>query len=136
MEEASHAGSELQLSITHGVNVVGDKLRLEEAIGNIVSNAVKFGGGQPVGIELESRKSTATLAIHDCGIGIPPEELAHVFGRFERSSNSRNYGGLGLGLYIASEIIRQHGGTIRAENRPTGGTSFTIELPRTKILPE
>jgi PAS domain S-box-containing protein len=130
LEQASTAGSELRLSIAPGILVQADKLRLEEPISNVIANAIKFGGGHPIEIELTSRDETAILSVHDRGIGIPPEDLSRIFGRFERTANSQQYGGLGLGLYIASQIVEQHSGSIRAENRPNGGASIIIELPQ------
>jgi signal transduction histidine kinase len=67
------------------------------------------------------------VVVQDRGIGIPAEDLSRIFGRFERTAISRNYGG--LGLYIARQIIEQHGGSIRAESRSHGGARFVIELP-------
>jgi PAS domain S-box-containing protein len=130
LEQASNAGSEFRLSIARGIGVRADKFRLEEAISNVVSNAIKFGAGRPIDIEVKSRDATAILTVQDRGIGIPSQDLSRIFGRFEQTTTSRNYGGLGLGLYIANQIVDQHGGTIRAENRPQGGASIFIEIPR------
>ncbi len=129
-EQASTAGSELRLSVSGGIGARADKFRLEEALSNVVSNAIKYGSGRPIDIQLKSRDAKAIMTVQDRGIGIPEEDLSRIFGRFERTAVSRNYGGLGLGLYIASQIVEQHGGTIKAENRSNGGTSFVIEIPR------
>ncbi|MFZ1889370.1 MAG: PAS domain-containing sensor histidine kinase [Candidatus Binataceae bacterium] len=129
-EQASEAGSELRMDLGSGIIAESDKFRLDEALSNVVSNAIKYGAGRPVDIQLQTTDTQATLLVQDRGIGIPPADLARVFGRFERTTLSRNYGGLGLGLYIASQIIEQHRGSIRAENRVNGGTRFVIELPR------
>ena len=129
-EQASTAGSELRLSVSAGISARADKFRLEEALSNVISNAIKYGSGRPIDIQLKTRDAKAILTVQDRGIGIPAEDLSRIFGRFERATVSRNYGGLGLGLYIASQIVEQHGGTIRAENRSSGGTSFVIEMPR------
>jgi signal transduction histidine kinase len=107
-----------------------DKFRLDEALSNVVSNAIKYGAGRPVEIRLEANHAKATLVVQDRGIGIPAEDLPRIFGRFERTAISKNYGGLGLGLYIADQIIEQHHGSIKAESSPKGGTRFVIELPR------
>ncbi|MFZ0660617.1 MAG: PAS domain-containing sensor histidine kinase [Candidatus Binataceae bacterium] len=129
-EQASNAGSELRMAVATGIFADADKFRLDEAISNVVSNAIKYGAGRPIEIQLESKEAKAVLIVQDRGIGIPPADLSRIFGRFERTAISRNYGGLGLGLYIASQIIAQHSGSIRAENRTSGGTRFVIELPR------
>jgi signal transduction histidine kinase len=129
-EQASTVGSELRLSVGVGISLRADKFRLEEALSNVVSNAIKYGSGRPIDIQLKTKDANAILAVQDRGIGIPAGDLSRIFGRFERTALSRNYGGLGLGLYIASQIVEQHGGSIKAENRSGGGTSFIIELPR------
>jgi PAS domain S-box-containing protein len=130
LEHASSAGSELRLSVTHGIVIEADKLRLEEAISNVIGNAVKFGAGKPIEIELTTGDQNAIVSVRDRGIGIPPDDLSRIFGRFERTAKSQPYGGLGLGLYIASQIVEQHKGLIKAENRPNGGATIVIELPR------
>lgn len=129
-EQASNADSEIRMTIGNGIIALADKFRLDEALSNIVSNAIKYGAGRPIDIQLETRDAKAVLVVQDRGIGIPAEDLSRIFGRFERTSVSRNYGGLGLGLYIASQIVDQHKGSIKAENRTGGGTRFVIELPR------
>jgi len=96
----------------------------------VIANAVKFGAGKPIEIELTTTDQNATVSVRDRGFGIPPEDLSRIFGRFERTAKSQLYGGLGLGLYIASQIVEQHKGLIKAENRRNGGASIVIELPR------
>jgi len=129
-EQASSADCELRLSVSSGISAQADKFRLDEAVSNVVSNAIKYGAGHPVEIQLKTKGAKAILTVQDRGIGIPVQDLSRIFGRFERTAISRNYGGLGLGLYIASQVVGQHGGSIKAENRSNGGTSFVIELPR------
>ncbi len=128
-EDASNSKCELKVSAKRGIATQVDKFRLDEAIGNIVSNAIKYGAGKPIDVELEARDGKATLVVQDRGIGIPVEDFSRIFGRFERTIVSRNYGGLGLGLYIAKQIIEQHGGSIRAESRSGGGARIVVELP-------
>jgi signal transduction histidine kinase len=70
------------------------------------------------------------LTVRDAGIGITSAEQARIFGRFERAVPSRNYGGLGLGLYIVQQIVAAHGGTVRVESEPGQGAAFLVELPR------
>jgi PAS domain S-box-containing protein len=128
-EDASNARCELRLKITDGINLPLDRFRLDEAIGNVISNAIKYGAGRPIEVELRTDDSKATLVVQDRGIGIPVEDLSRIFGRFERTTISRNYGGLGLGLYIANQVIEQHDGSIRAESRSGGGARIVIDLP-------
>jgi PAS domain S-box-containing protein len=128
-EVAMNAKCELHLSVASGFKTQLDKFRLDEAIGNVISNAIKYGAGKPVSVELRVKDGKAALVVQDRGIGIPAEDLTRVFGRFERTSKSHNYGGLGLGLYIAKQVIEQHDGSIRAESRSGGGARIVIELP-------
>ncbi len=131
-EDASNAKCELRLSVASGISTQLDKFRLDEAIGNVISNAIKYGAGKPVEVELKAKDGKATLVVQDRGIGIPVEDLSRIFGRFERTTISHNYGGLGLGLYIAKQVIEQHDGSIRAESRSGGGARIVIELPLVK----
>jgi signal transduction histidine kinase len=107
-----------------------DRLRLEQVVANLLSNAAKFGQGKPVQIAVEQTADTARLVVEDHGIGIPPEYRSHIFERFERAVSPRQYGGLGLGLYIVRAIVEAMGGTVRAQSTVGAGASFVVELPR------
>jgi PAS domain S-box-containing protein len=128
-EEASNAACELRRTLSSGIVGQWDKFRLDEALSNVLSNAIKYGAGHPIDIQLQARDEKAVLVVEDRGIGIAPDDLCRIFGRFERTIASKNYGGLGLGLYITRQIIEQQGGSIRAEKRSHGGARFVIELP-------
>ncbi len=106
-----------------------DRLRLEQVVANLLSNAAKFGQGKPVMIAVEKTADTARLVVEDHGIGIPPEHLSQIFERFERAVSSREYGGLGLGLYIVRAIVEAMGGTVRVESTVGAGATFVVELP-------
>ena len=115
--------------------VSGDPARLQQVVWNLLSNAIKFTpkGGR-VQVVLERVNSHLELTVSDTGIGIPPEYLAHVFERFSQkdSSASRTYGGLGLGLAIAKQLVELHGGTLRAKSAGEGrGATFIVDLPLT-----
>jgi signal transduction histidine kinase len=111
--------------------VVGcwDALRLDQVVATLVSNAVRYGEGKPVRVTVEHEGARARLTVRDEGIGIAPERLPALFARFERAGAPRTYGGLGLGLYVAHAIVRQHGGTMRVQSRPGDGSTFVVELP-------
>ena len=106
-----------------------DKTRLEQIIGNLLSNAIKYGAGKPIDVTVARTGTHATVSIQDRGIGIAPEHLVRIFDRFERAASIRSYGGLGLGLYVAREIITAHGGTLRVESSPGEGSTFVVSLP-------
>jgi signal transduction histidine kinase len=107
-----------------------DKMRLDQVITNLLSNAIKYGQKKPIDIEVRSDESTATVTVQDHGIGIAPEDQARIFDRFERAVSSRNYGGLGLGLWIVKQIVDGLEGTIKVASEVGRGSSFKIVLPR------
>jgi PAS domain S-box-containing protein len=115
--------------------VTGDPARLQQVVTNLLSNAVKFTppGGR-VDVRLEQLDGRARIVVRDTGIGISPEALPHVFERFHQanSSNTREHGGLGLGLAIVRHLVESHGGSVYAESPGEGlGAVFTVELPLT-----
>ncbi|MEI7713029.1 MAG: ATP-binding protein [Rhodospirillales bacterium] len=105
-------------------------LAMKRALTNLVSNAIAYGGAARVRLVTDAA-GTATIAIEDDGPGIPPEELERVFEPFYRVESSRNRetGGTGLGLPIARDILRAHGGDAVLANRPSGGLVAKITLP-------
>lgn len=129
-EEARRAGSEIRLRAPPSATGVWDRSRIEQVIANLLSNAIKYGAGEPVDLEIETTPDLLRMRVRDRGIGIPYEAQARIFDRFERASSERNYGGLGLGLYITREIVAAHGGTIRVHSAPGAGACFEVVLPR------
>ena len=122
------------LSLRAEAPVVGrwDRSQLERVVANLLSNAIKFGAGKPIALSVEAAVGIAQLGrltIEDHGIGIPPDRLPHIFDRFERAVSAREFGGLGLGLYIVREIIQQLGGTVTVYSVVGVGSTFTVELP-------
>ena len=81
-----------------------DRIRVEQLVTNLVANALKYGRGKPVFVSVERSGETGPAVIRDYGIGIEPDKLPRIFERFERAA-SPTYGGLGLGLYIARQIV-------------------------------
>jgi PAS domain S-box-containing protein len=111
------------------VFVVADKLRIEQVIVNLVSNAVKYSPkSTTVFITLEKRATDLIIKVADQGIGLREEEVTKVFGRFYRAEE-RGIAGLGLGLYICSEIVRRHGGEIGVNSEYGRGSEFYFTLP-------
>ena len=125
------ARAECQVTIEAPPTLVGqwDQLRIEQVITNLLANAIKYGAGKPIVIHVERTDGAAQLVVKDHGIGIEPEKVSRIFERFERAVSSRSYGGLGLGLYIARQIVEAHGGHISVASRPGEGSTFTIDLP-------
>ncbi len=112
--------------------VPADPGRLEQILNNLLTNALRHTpqGGQ-VHISAQQSGPQIVIQVRDSGPGIPPEDLLHIFERFYRTDKSRARveGGTGLGLTIARQLARAHGGDLRAENVPEGGAIFTLNLP-------
>ena len=114
-------------------HITGDAGRLQQAVWNLVSNAIKFtpAGGR-VEVRLGRSGSDLEISVSDTGCGIGPDFLPHVFDRFRQAdgSTTRRHGGLGLGLSIARQLVELHGGSVHADSPGEGGGStFTIRLP-------
>ncbi|MFJ8783747.1 ATP-binding protein [Streptomyces sp. NPDC102476] len=113
----------------HAVRGRVDPRRLDVVVANLVGNALKH-GARPVQVRLSAGDAGAVIEVRDSGPGIPHDVLPHVFERFYKSDTARiRSEGSGLGLSIAAENVRIHGGTVRAANHPAGGALFTVELP-------
>jgi two-component system sensor histidine kinase MprB len=106
--------------------VFGDAERIRGAVRNLLDNAAKFSPpGSPVEVSLRGGE----LSVRDYGPGIPAADLPHVFERFYRAPSARAVPGSGLGLSIVRQVADSHGGAIRAETRPGGGTLMRFRLP-------
>ena len=112
--------------------VVGcwDRHRLDQVITNLLSNAIKYGKGKPITVSVAGQGDLAVLTVRDHGIGFAEADRERIFGRFERAVDAHRFAGMGLGLWITREIVRAHGGSIRAEGEPDQGARFTVSLPR------
>lgn len=127
--EASASPSPITLSTVGPVNGVWDRLRIEQVLNNLVSNAVKYGQGNPVEIDLQMEGDEAVLRVTDHGIGIDEEHQKKIFQRFERAVATRDFGGFGLGLWITRQIVEASGGKIEVRSSSGQGATFTVRLP-------
>jgi signal transduction histidine kinase len=112
--------------------VIWDEDRVNEVVGNLLSNAFKFtAGGGDVELSVTTVGGSLYLEVRDTGSGIPPEQLKHIFEKFYQADNQGSAGsrGTGLGLAIAKEIVEAHGGSIAVESRLGRGTTFSVVLP-------
>jgi len=110
--------------------VLGDVLRLEIIIANLLDNAIKYSPkGGDVTAQLSMSGDVAVLRVQDHGIGIAPEDMKRLFVRFSRVSKLKDVPGTGLGLYLARELARLHKGEIAATSTPGEGSEFVLSLP-------
>lgn len=107
-----------------------DKIRIEQVLTNLVTNAIKYGNGKPIEVFLKTTNDWLSLYVKDRGLGIPKELQQKVFDRFERGAADKGIKGLGVGLYITKQIITAHGGTIELNSKPGRGSEFIVKLPR------
>ncbi|GHO56706.1 PAS domain S-box protein [Ktedonobacter robiniae] len=113
-------------------NLLGDRDRLEQVFTNLISNAIKYSpGAETVEMDLSTSPESATIRVRDHGLGIPRELRDKIFDRFYRVTDPKQMAipGLGMGLYIVSEIIKGHGGTITVDSDVGKGSTFTVTLP-------
>jgi heavy metal sensor kinase len=125
---AEASGSPIELEPADGLEVEADRLRLEQALSNLLDNALRHGAGP---IQLSARREGARVQLHVCdvGDGFPADFLPHAFERFSRADAARTAGGTGLGLAIVEAIAAAHGGSVGAANLRGGGADVWIELP-------
>jgi PAS domain S-box-containing protein len=128
-EAASAASSRIEVVVPPHLEGTWDKIRVEQVITNLLGNAIKYAAGTAIRLNVFEEAESAVIEVRDRGPGLPPEG-DQLFERFERAASIRNYGGLGLGLYIVQQIAEAHGGSVAAMNAPEGGARFLVRLPR------
>jgi PAS domain S-box-containing protein len=129
-EDLERAECPLDFRVASAVSGHWDRLRLEQVLENLLRNAITFGPGKPIEIRVDAdSEGQARLSVRDYGMGIDKVMQEKVFQRFERGVSTSHYGGLGLGLYIARQIIEAHHGTLSVESEPGQGSTFRIALP-------
>lgn len=127
-EVLSSSHCQLSLHIPDHLNVRLDRMRVEQVMVNLLTNAIKYAPGL-IDLSLIEGEDEVQIVLQDHGSGIDPEKLPNIFNRFERASSDRNIGGLGLGLFIVKQIVEGHGGTIKAKSEMKKGSTFTVSLP-------
>lgn len=106
-----------------------DRQRVEQVLLNLITNALNYGLGHPIEIELKKFHHLVRFSVRDFGIGIDKKEQTRIFNRFERNVSANEVSGLGLGLYITREIVELHNGRIWVESESGMGSKFSVELP-------
>jgi signal transduction histidine kinase len=116
------------------VAALGDHALLEVAMGKLLANALKYGAKRPVSLHVGRRGARAFMAIRDRGVGISLERQGSLFDRFSRRGlSTRQYGGLGLGLWTVRAIAEAHGGAVRVISQEGQGATFEVDLPATEL---
>ncbi|HEX6766864.1 MAG TPA: ATP-binding protein [Polyangiaceae bacterium] len=129
-DEAAGMGSQIQFEAASPAAGRWDRLRIEQVVTNLLSNALKYGEGHPISVRVSASDGSAEVSVRDRGMGIAEPDLERIFDRFERAANRRAPGGLGMGLYITRQIVEAHRGSIHVESRTGEGSLFRVELPR------
>ena len=106
-----------------------DEFRLEQVVVNLLTNALRYGSGKPIVVELRQLPGAAAIRVSDQGVGIASEDRVRVFEQFVRVGERLRTPGLGLGLYITKQLVEAHGGTISVESTLGEGSTFTVALP-------
>jgi PAS domain S-box-containing protein len=127
--ELAQTGSRLEFEAAGPMLGQWDRLRLDQIVTNLITNALKFGEGKPVELRLAHLEDAVRLTVRDHGIGISPADQARIFERFERAVSTTHFGGFGLGLWIVRQIVERLGGTIGVESTLGQGSTFTVRLP-------
>jgi signal transduction histidine kinase len=129
VEQSARSKSPIILS-GHEQPCVGrwDRLRVDQIVTNLLTNALKYGAGQQIELTLSSHPSPV-LTVKDYGIGIRAEDQRRIFERFERAVSRQHFGGIGLGLWIVKQIVNGMGGEISLQSEPGSGSRFTVSLP-------
>ncbi|RZA09420.1 MAG: PAS domain-containing sensor histidine kinase [Proteobacteria bacterium] len=106
-----------------------DALRIDQVLKNFLTNALRYGQGRPVLVEVAPQEGMAIVRVTDQGIGVAPENQRRIFSRFQRAISANEVSGLGLGLFISQEIVEAHGGEIRLKSQLSHGSTFEMCLP-------
>jgi len=125
----TRADCEVRLEVDGKTHGWWDAMRLDQVVVNLLSNALKYGAGKPIEVQLLEQGERVQLVVTDHGIGISAEAQGKLFRKFERAVPTHHYGGLGLGLYISRMLVHAMGGTITVESQLGEGATFTVTLP-------
>jgi PAS domain S-box-containing protein len=124
------ASASISLVLQPSIEGTWDRLRIDQALTNLISNAVKYGLQKPISVTAStSDGGDAVIRVRDQGVGISSRDLKRIFDRFQRAKPRLGNEGLGLGLWVAKQVVKAHAGTIFAQSEPGVGSTFTMRLP-------
>lgn len=129
----THPTHRLLIEEAEAVTVYADRERTRQVLTNLLTNALKYGSAtEPITVRIQVAAEEVTVQVQDRGKGIPVEQQAHIFERFYRVTGAlqTEAAGLGLGLYLTAQIVKQQGGQIRVESIEGMGSTFSFTLPR------
>jgi signal transduction histidine kinase len=128
--ELSAARSDLLLDLPPHMVGVWDRMRIEQIVSNLLSNAIRYGASRPIEVTLGGDLEQIELVVKDHGIGIPAADRERIFHRFERAGKTRSSGGFGIGLWTVQKSCEAMGGRVSVKSQPGIGSEFTVMLPR------
>jgi signal transduction histidine kinase len=128
-EQARAAGVEVSLTAPPELSVHGDDFRVEQVVTNLLTNALRYGEAKPVAVTVRAGDGQAFVSVRDQGMGIAPADQERIFQQFERSEGSAQVPGLGLGLFIARQIVEAHRGRLEVHSELGKGSEFVLVLP-------
>ncbi|XLX40570.1 ATP-binding protein [Ectopseudomonas mendocina] len=126
----TNTGTPIDLHVEGPAPVMMDEFRIEQVLANLLTNALRYGGGKPVSVRVAAEGEQVRAEVRDQGLGISEEDQGRVFEQFERVSGTSVAQGLGLGLFISEQIVQAHGGRIELSSRIGEGSCFSVVLPR------
>jgi len=127
--QAAATGCKLSLQPHPPVEGCWDEFRIEQVVVNLLTNALRYGGGQPVEVSVQYADDTVRIDVRDEGKGIAQSDLERIFEPYERGARNGEPKGLGLGLYISRQLAISHGGELRVTSTPGEGSTFSLVLP-------
>ena len=130
-EQLASAQCLVKIEAPKKLEVCWDAFRIEQVFINLLTNAAKYGAQKPIFIQVKSEGQQVKISVTDQGIGIAEDDLTRIFKRFERAVSGDLFSGLGLGLYIVTQILEAHQGSIQVKSMPGIGSTFTVSIPST-----
>lgn len=128
--QAASAGSTITLEAGQGITGIWDEFRIEQVVVNLLTNALRYGEGKPVKVNVTSAEGEVRIEVTDQGMGISEDDQRRIFEQFERAAGNDGTGGLGLGLFITQQLVEAHGGRIGVQSVRGQGATFTVALPK------